>query len=221
MSFDLLLLVDKLPEYCENSIENAIFDTPFNALSNLSFIFAGFALFMLAKRQDRLNYVILSLIILTFSVGIGSGLWHTFPNRLTYLLDIIPIFLFQISFIVIYAFKILKWNKISIIVSTLLFAVITILLTGMPDVLNGSIAYIPTLLVLIVFGLFHYFRNFNERYILIVASVLFLISLIFRSIDLAVCNTIPIGTHFLWHIFNGAVLYLATKGIIFNLSSEG
>ncbi len=220
MFFDLLLLVNQLPEYCENRIENAIFATPFNALSNLSFIFAGAALLMLAKRQDRLNYVISLLIILTFAVGIGSGLWHTFPNRVTYLLDVIPIFLFQIAFILIYAFKILKWNKISIIVSTLLFAVIT-LLTGMSEVLNGSIAYIPTLVVLIVFGLFHYFINFNKRYILIVASVLFLIALIFRTIDLAVCSTIPIGTHFLWHIFNGAVLYLATKGIIFNLSSEG
>lgn len=33
-----------------------------------------------------------------------------------------------------------------------------------------------------------------------------LLSLVFRAIDPPVCEVFPIGTHFLWHIFNGVML---------------
>jgi len=40
------------------------------------------------------------------------------------------------------------------------------------------------------------------------------VSLFFRTIDNAVCDMLPIGTHFLWHLTNGAVLYLAARALI-------
>jgi len=41
---------------------------------------------------------------------------------------------------------------------------------------------------------------------------LFLASLGFRTIDQAVCEWTPVGTHFMWHILNAAVLYLCVRG---------
>ena len=32
------------------------------------------------------------------------------------------------------------------------------------------------------------------------------VSLIFRTIDEAVCGAFPLGTHFLWHILNAVLL---------------
>jgi hypothetical protein len=44
---------------------------------------------------------------------------------------------------------------------------------------------------------------------LLAGAVLFAISLAFRTADLEICATLPIGTHFLWHLLNGAVLAAA------------
>lgn len=48
----------------------------------------------------------------------------------------------------------------------------------------------------------------------LVAAGLFVVSLIFRIIDLDVCARFPIGTHFLWHVLNAAVLYTVLRGAI-------
>ena len=37
-----------------------------------------------------------------------------------------------------------------------------------------------------------------------------------RSIDLSVCPYFPVGTHFLWHILNGGVVYLVMHVLILN-----
>jgi hypothetical protein len=37
------------------------------------------------------------------------------------------------------------------------------------------------------------------------------VSLVFRSIDMAVCDAMPLGTHFLWHSLNGLALYLLLR----------
>jgi hypothetical protein len=39
-------------------------------------------------------------------------------------------------------------------------------------------------------------------------------SLIFRSIDMAVCPELPLGTHFLWHLLNAVVLYLLLRAAL-------
>lgn len=43
------------------------------------------------------------------------------------------------------------------------------------------------------------------------AVIVFLPSFFFRTIDGAVCESFPYGTHFLWHILNGVVLGLAIR----------
>ena len=35
-----------------------------------------------------------------------------------------------------------------------------------------------------------------------------------RSLDLQVCDAFPPGTHFLWHLFNGVMLYCLFAGLV-------
>src|SRR5262249_32960285 len=49
---------------------------------------------------------------------------------------------------------------------------------------------------------------------MMVGAGLFVVSLTFRIVDLDVCATWPLGTHFLWHLFNAAVLYTVLRGAI-------
>jgi hypothetical protein len=43
------------------------------------------------------------------------------------------------------------------------------------------------------------------------AAATLAVSLVFRSIDMAVCDAVPLGTHFLWHSLNGLALYLLLR----------
>lgn len=49
---------------------------------------------------------------------------------------------------------------------------------------------------------------------LLLAAATFAASLVFRSIDVAVCGWLPIGTHFLWHVLNAVVLFVLVRAAI-------
>jgi hypothetical protein len=80
-----------------------------------------------------------------------------------------------------------------------------------PRALNGSIDYVPALLALaVVAGA----AQGPARRGLGAAVMLFTVSLALRSVDLAVCDAFPLGTHFVWHVLNAAVLYLLLQTAI-------
>ena len=45
-------------------------------------------------------------------------------------------------------------------------------------------------------------------YLLLCAAALFVVSLTLRALDSPLCGRFPIGTHFLWHCLNAAVILL-------------
>jgi len=58
------------------------------------------------------------------------------------------------------------------------------------------------------------------RHGLELAVMIFTVSLALRTIDLAACETFPVGTHFLWHLLNAAVLYVLLRTAIKESGSE-
>ncbi|HYF54604.1 MAG TPA: hypothetical protein VEA41_10130, partial [Salinarimonas sp.] len=49
---------------------------------------------------------------------------------------------------------------------------------------------------------------------LVLAAGVFALSLLFRTVDQAVCAALPTGTHALWHGLNAVVLYVLLRGAI-------
>ena len=86
-------------------------------------------------------------------------------------------------------------------------------------IFNGSIVYAPGVSILLGLGLYHWQKRKRGRVLLLTATGIFLGALFFRTIDLAICPYWPVGTHFLWHLLNGVVLYLSMKALIQNYSS--
>lgn len=81
--------------------------------------------------------------------------------------------------------------------------------------LNGSVGYIPAALALLAVGALC--RAAGEKAAaraLLAAAGLFVLSLVFRSMDAASCSTLPVGTHFLWHGLNGLVLAVLLRAAI-------
>lgn len=75
--------------------------------------------------------------------------------------------------------------------------------------LNGSHAYLPALAALLAVA-WPMRRERAGRWLFAAAATL-AVSLTFRSIDMALCDALPLGTHFLWHSLNGLALYLLLR----------
>src|SRR5918997_2965246 len=87
--------------YCER-VGMGVLAEPLNAFSNVSFLLAAWAAWVLARRVGVTSVGVWALIALGASVGVGSILWHTVPTMLTLLLDIVPILVFIVWFIWLY-----------------------------------------------------------------------------------------------------------------------
>ena len=88
--------------YCER-VGMGVFAEPLNAVSNVSFLLAAWAAWVLAKRTGALSAGARALIAMGASVGIGSILWHTYPTMPTLILDSVPILVFIMWYIWLYA----------------------------------------------------------------------------------------------------------------------
>ncbi|MSQ14961.1 MAG: hypothetical protein EXR50_03755 [Dehalococcoidia bacterium] len=201
--------------YCER-LGPGLLTEPLNALTNLAFLVAAWVSWDLARRRGALGGSTAVLLALMVSVGIGSALFHTFATTWARVLDVVPILIFQLFFLWLYLKRVLSANSSYSAMAVAGFLIAALVGRLFPTVLNGSVTYLPALALLIGLGAYHYKAQKEDRLALIAAAGALMLSLVFRSMDQAVCPYIPLGTHFLWHVLNGVVLYLAFRGLVSN-----
>lgn len=201
--------------YCER-LEDGLLAEPLNALTNLSFFIAAYFAINLAKKNGQLIEPRAGLLIaLLIMIGVGSTLFHTFATGWASLADTLPILCYQVAFLFLYARHIIPLSLPRTLALVGVFFITVIMFVQLPsDMLNGSLQYAPAIIFLAGLGIWHALKAKTERFILLVAAALFAVSLTFRSIDIQLCQSWPIGTHFLWHVLNGVVLYLTTRAYI-------
>ena len=213
-------MFDYIDIYCER-LEPGLLAEPINAITNVAFFIAGFFALKLAQNESALNWRSGLLITLIFAMGVGSTLFHTFAVLWAMLSDVLPILFYQIVFIALYTQTIIRWHCIKSAALLGLFFVAMYVSMQLPrEWLNGSLEYAPALLFVTGLGIYHYFKAEKERFGLLAAAGVFTISLTLRSIDMALCEANPIGTHFLWHCLNGLVLYLTTRAYLLNAEQK-
>lgn len=212
--------------YCERTAPG-FWNEPLNALSNISFILAAlWAAYEIRKRPGQ-PMVVKVLTVLCFLIGIGSFLFHTFANLWSEMADVIPIWTFVAVYIVasvriiggVAPGKILR-----IVMMALAVLVIVFLATSGEEaseaahythsVLNGSEQYAPALIAMLVISFLTWKRGHPLAKWFIGATLMFLISLTFRTVDMSLCPVWPHGTHPMWHILNGAMLGLLLQALI-------
>ena len=205
--------------YCER-VGMGVFAEPLNAVSNVSFLLAALAAWVLATRTGALSAGVRVLIAVGASVGIGSILWHTYPTMLTLILDSVPILIFIIWYIWLYARNVIGMRPLCAVASAAAFLLATFLALPFAGVLHGAFVYTPGLIVTLVLGVFHAReRRRAARFTLLAAAGVYLAALFFRTIDNEVCPVLPIGTHFLWHLLIGLVTYLAMRPLILSTTT--
>jgi hypothetical protein len=198
--------------YCER-LGPGFWAEPFNALSNLSFIAAALWAAVEARRRGA-DGVVWALIGMAALIGVGSFLFHTFANTWSEYADTIPIWSFVAAFVLVAMQRIggVRPRRIGVIAASVAAVSIIILLasgegeSGPPGVLNGSEQYAPALLALLVFSLLSRRRGHPMWPWVWAATGVFCLSLVFRTIDMAICPSFAIGSHFLWHLLNGLMI---------------
>lgn len=206
-------MFDTIDLYCER-LGSGYWAEPINALTNLSFLVAAFSTRSLAKKYSALSPGIYLLIGLMTLIGAGSFTFHTFANTWSRIADVVPILAFQVAFLWLYARQVIGMRRAVVIGIVFLFLCVAYQGRQFPDLLNGSLIYAPAFALMFGLGVLHWHYAEREKALLLWATVIFAASLLFRTIDLAVCSEVPIGTHFLWHLLNGLLVYLATRSLI-------
>jgi len=200
--------------YCER-VDASFWSEPFNALSNAAFLIAAAALARRARAAGDGAWAIGALAVLIALIGLGSFVFHTVATVWASLLDVLFIQIYIYLYLALYLRRIGGVNRIWMIGGLVLYALFEQALTGAfpPGALNGSYRYLPALCALIAMTVYARHLRSAAAAPLVAAVALFGIALVLRTLDQTVCEPIPVGTHFLWHLLNAAVLYCAAAGL--------
>jgi len=199
--------------YCESGI--GLFSTqPINTISNIAIIISALFAYKLIESHHIKNITIRILPVLLAATGIGSMFWHGIPSLLTNFADVLPLSIFVLVSFFFLLDKILSKRSLVWIAIILFMFINAPFVLGILPSLNGFIPYlfILSLGFTMLFALAKKYKTLTPNLTLIV--ILFAIALFFRTIDLAVCSIISIGTHFIWHILNALMFYLFVYAFI-------
>jgi hypothetical protein len=212
--------------YCER-LDPSFWAEPLNAISNLAFILAAFLAYRLLKKAGSKNpwdWVLVALIAL---MGIGSFLFHTYAQFWAMMADVLPI----TFFIYIYLFLALRrlimldfWPATGAFAALVAFDAFVLrpLIPPSADIpwANGSQDYaFPFIAMGVVLAVMMWRKTAGAGQLALALGI-FTVSLTLRTLDMAVCDSLAIGTHYFWHMLNAWMLYVLAR-LIFSISPVG
>lgn len=188
--------------YCER-LGPGLWAEPVNAATNLAFLAAALLLWPRTRGLER------ALAAILFAIGIGSGLFHTFATRWAGLADVAPI----LGFILLYVFaanrRLLRWPVPAAALgaaAVLPYAALAGWLFAALPGFEVSAPYWPVALLITLYAAALRRRLPRAARGLALGAGLLALSLVFRSLDEALCPLWGAGTHFAWHLLNAAML---------------
>jgi hypothetical protein len=226
---------ERIFAYCERAGDPAFWAEPFNAVSNGAFLVAAaLALVLLLGQRDRERQTAEALLVaLTFVIGIGSFLFHTYATRWASVADTAPIGVFMLTYL---GYAVRRFLGQSWLVTGLALAVFLLAMRGVEMLpcdpgllpiteaagrpcLNGSLGYVPAAIALVAIGAILLGRGHPAGRLVLLGGFVFAASLTLRSLDYEVCALTEIlgrarGTHAAWHLLNATLLYLLLRAAI-------
>jgi len=194
--------------YCER-VAPGIWGEPLNSLSNLAFLVAAVLVWRRA-RGDRTGRLLALLIGLVF---LASTTFHLLATRWAGAADSLVILVFVLCYAALFPQVFFDVNRRLAWLGPPAF----LALTAVTALLDGGL-YLSALIGLGVFAVILGFSADAERRAFwpwfAVTGAIFALSLSLRTVDHDACVLLPSGTHFLWHLLNGLVLYLVSVAMI-------
>jgi len=205
--------------YCERTAPG-LWNEPLNALTNISFILAAVGSWALYKKARAAglatDWQLIVLTLLLASIGVGSFLFHTHANHWSEQADVLSITLFQLFYLVVLMRRGVRWKIWQVVLGIAAFiggSQMLQMLFGAPW-MYGSMNYAGSLITIGLFAIYFTRIKSPAAPYFLGAVATFTTSLTFRTLDMHICEAFPHGTHFLWHLFNGLLLYLLMAGLV-------
>ena len=193
--------------YCERT-DASYWSEPLNAVSNASFLIAAWLAWRLARRQGDTAGRVLALMVGV--IGVGSFLFHTHAQVWAAVADVVPIQAFILVYLGIATVRLfgVPWwgGALAAIAFVPASAAVAAGLGAVFGSLNGSTGYLPVPILIALYAWLLRDRAPDAARGFAIGAGVLAVSLFFRTIDERVCGAFPAGTHFLWHILNGAML---------------
>lgn len=217
----ILQPIDGGPLYAETDLI-AFISEPWNAISSLAIVLPS--LYWAFKlKWDIRNYPFLYFLMPLLALGgTGSLLYHAFRSSNFLLwMDVLPTAIVTISVSIYFWDRILpkRWLAISVVVPFIFMRFAILEYYGGQFAINLN--YFITGFIIFFPILFHLSKHQYKHLGSIIISVFFLvISLLFRKIDFTMAEFLPMGSHFLWHIFSGIGAFYLAKYLYLIRSDE-
>ena len=193
--------------YCERSGPE-FWAEPVNAITNGAFLIAA-AVMGWRLRGACGAGLAWAMVAVLAAIGVGSFLFHTHATVWAGIADVLPILAFVLIYVFAAARDMLGWRALWAGLAVLAFLPLAAALgTGFRALPFFAISagYWP--IVVVILGVATALRRrtpATARGLAAGAAILSL-SLMFRSLDQALCDVLPLGTHFLWHLLNALML---------------
>jgi hypothetical protein len=198
-------MLDPIDAYCERT-SAAYWAEPVNAVTNAAFLIAAAVMW---RRTEGLPLARAMCGVLA-AIGVGSYLFHTHANGLTAAMDVGPILIF----ILLYIFAATRdflglgtWWAAGAVLAFFPYAMLTVpAFDRVMPFLGSSSGYAPIPVLILAYALALRVRAPETARGMAIGAAILVVSLTFRTLDTPLCNLLPIGTHFLWHLLNGLML---------------
>ncbi len=211
-------LADSVMGYCERTGPE-FWAEPVNALSNVSFAIAACLLAWTLQRSRPAGRgwpaSIAALPALLALVAVCSFLFHTLARVWAGLADQLSILLFGCVFLYAFLRHVAGLAAGAALAGAVAFSAASYMTPRwLPaGFLNQSGAYFPYIVGLTGIAIWLRAHRRSAATSVVIATGTFCVSLALRTVDRAACQAFPLGTHFLWHLLNGAVLYALASAL--------
>lgn len=199
-----MVWLDAVDGYCER-LGPGLWAEPLNAVTNIAFLISAAVMWWRSK-DDAMGRALSAVLAV---IGIGSGLFHTFANRLTSLMDVLPILGFILLYLYAASRDMLGLRPLWALAATAAFipyAAVTVPLWSKVPGLGSSAGYMPVPVLILLYAWLMRTRSTQAARGLAIGAGLLLVSLLARTVDQPLCGAWPEGTHFLWHLLNAVLL---------------
>lgn len=192
--------------YCER-LDFSFWSEPLNAVTNLAFLLAAFVMWKRIKGQGM--PLAMTLVVILAVIGVGSFLFHTFATQWASMADVLPILIYILVYVFVANFAFWGfgvWASIGLTALFFPYAALTVPIFNSLGFLGSSAGYAPVPVLIFVYAFMLRNRLPEVAKGLTIGATILVLSLAFRTIDEPMCDGLPIGTHFMWHILNAIML---------------
>lgn len=206
-------MFDYLPQYCERS-QPGLLGEPVNTLSNLAFFLAARLLWRSPAWQGGpARRMLVGLVAL---IGAGSVLWHAIAQPWALWFDVLPIALFMGAYLWVFLRHVAQLARPRAAALFAAFLTVEAALAPLlpPDLLNGVGFYLPGLVALFAMSAWLAALGRREGRAFAQAACLFAAAIAARLLDWPLCEILPMGSHFLWHLLAAAALFVLVRATV-------